>query len=54
MVRGVDSAAAERFPYGAPHYTLEDLAGQRWSFTQSIADVDPGQWGGVLREDILP
>jgi uncharacterized glyoxalase superfamily protein PhnB len=38
------------FPYGERQYTAEDLAGRRWTFTQSIADVDPQAWGGVLIE----
>jgi hypothetical protein len=28
----------------------EDLAGHRWTFSQSIADVDPQEWGGMLLE----
>jgi uncharacterized glyoxalase superfamily protein PhnB len=38
------------FPYGERQYTVEDLAGHRWTFSQSIADVDPQEWGGVLTE----
>jgi len=38
------------FPYGERQYTVEDLAGRRWIFSQSLADVDPQEWGGVLRE----
>jgi hypothetical protein len=38
------------FPYGERQYTVEDLAGHRWTFTQSIADVDPRDWGGIVRE----
>jgi uncharacterized glyoxalase superfamily protein PhnB len=38
------------FPYGERQYTAEDLAGRRWTFSQSIADVDPQEWGGVLIE----
>jgi uncharacterized glyoxalase superfamily protein PhnB len=34
-------------PYGERQYTAEDLAGHRWTFTQSIADVPPEQWGGT-------
>jgi uncharacterized glyoxalase superfamily protein PhnB len=34
-------------PYGERQCTFEDLGGHRWSFTQSIADVAPEQWGGV-------
>jgi uncharacterized glyoxalase superfamily protein PhnB len=38
------------FPYGERQYTVEDLAGHRWTFSQSIADVDPQEWGGRLIE----
>jgi uncharacterized glyoxalase superfamily protein PhnB len=38
------------FPYGERQYTVEDLSGRRWTFSQSIADVDPQSWGGALRE----
>jgi len=33
--------------YGERQCTVEDLAGHRWTFTQSVADVAPEQWGGV-------
>lgn len=36
------------YPYGERQYTAEDLAGHRWTFSQSIADVDLADWGGVL------
>ena len=36
------------YPYGERQYTAEDPGGHRWTFSQSIADVDPGTWGGVL------
>lgn len=42
--------APEDFPYGERQYTVEDPGGHRWTFSQSIADVDPKQWGGVLFE----
>jgi uncharacterized glyoxalase superfamily protein PhnB len=32
--------------YGERQYTAEDLAGHRWTFSQSIADVAPEEWGG--------
>jgi len=32
-------------PFGERTYTVEDLAGHRWTFSQSIADVAPEQWG---------
>ena len=36
------------FPYGERQYTAEDPVGRRWTFSQSIADVDPASWGGEL------
>jgi uncharacterized glyoxalase superfamily protein PhnB len=33
-------------PWGERQYTAEDLAGHRWTFSQSIADVAPEEWGG--------
>lgn len=38
------------YPYGERQYTAEDLAGHRWTFSQTIQDVDPSAWGGVLYE----
>jgi uncharacterized glyoxalase superfamily protein PhnB len=38
------------YPYGERQYTAEDLGGHRWTFSQTIADVDPASWGGVLFE----
>jgi uncharacterized glyoxalase superfamily protein PhnB len=34
------------YPYGERQYTAEDLAGHSWTFSQSIADVAPEEWGG--------
>jgi uncharacterized glyoxalase superfamily protein PhnB len=34
-------------PYGERQYTAEDLGGHRWTFTQSIADVAPEEWGAA-------
>ena len=39
------------FPYGELQYTAEDLAGHRWTFSQTLADVDPATWGGTFTED---
>ncbi len=36
------------YPYGERQYTAEDLGGHHWTFSQSIADVDPAEWGGTL------
>jgi uncharacterized glyoxalase superfamily protein PhnB len=35
------------YPYGERQYTAEDPAGHIWTFSQSIADVDPAFWGGT-------
>ena len=34
------------YPYGERQYTAEDPAGHRWTFSESIADVAPEEWGG--------
>jgi uncharacterized glyoxalase superfamily protein PhnB len=31
--------------YGERQYTAEDLAGHSWTFSQTIADVTPEDWG---------
>jgi uncharacterized glyoxalase superfamily protein PhnB len=38
------------FPYGERQYTAEDLGGHVWTFSQTIADVNPASWGGLLLE----
>ena len=38
----------EDFPYGERQYTCLDLAGHRWTFSETIANVDPAEWGGEL------
>jgi uncharacterized glyoxalase superfamily protein PhnB len=35
------------YPYGERQYNVEDFAGHHWCFSQSIADVDPREWGGT-------
>ncbi|HEY5288314.1 MAG TPA: VOC family protein [Solirubrobacteraceae bacterium] len=35
------------FPFGERQYTAEDLAGHQWTFSQTIADVAPEEWGGI-------
>jgi len=35
------------YPYGERQYTALDPTGRAWTFSQSIADVDPREWGGV-------
>jgi len=34
-------------PYGERQYNVPDFAGHCWTFTQSVADVAPEQWGGI-------
>jgi uncharacterized glyoxalase superfamily protein PhnB len=38
------------YPYGERQYNVEDFAGHHWCFSQSIADVDPREWGGTPSE----
>jgi uncharacterized glyoxalase superfamily protein PhnB len=35
-------------PYAERQYTVEDPGGHRWTFSQTIADVAPEEWGGAL------
>ena len=34
------------FEYGERQYAVEDLAGHRWTFSQTLRDVAPEEWGG--------
>jgi uncharacterized glyoxalase superfamily protein PhnB len=34
------------FPYGERQYEAEDPAGHRWTFSQTLRDVAPEEWGG--------
>ena len=36
-------------PFGERQYSAEDLAGYRWTFSQSLADVDPQDWGALVK-----
>jgi uncharacterized glyoxalase superfamily protein PhnB len=36
------------YPYGERQYTVDDPGAHRWTFSQTIADVDPEDWGGTL------
>jgi uncharacterized glyoxalase superfamily protein PhnB len=36
------------FPYGERQYEAEDPAGHRWTFSETLTDVDPAEWGGIL------
>jgi uncharacterized glyoxalase superfamily protein PhnB len=39
------------YPYGERQYNAEDIGGHVWTFSQSIADIDPATWGGELVEN---
>jgi uncharacterized glyoxalase superfamily protein PhnB len=34
-------------PFGERQYTVHDLAGHRWTFSQHVADVAPEDWGAT-------
>jgi uncharacterized glyoxalase superfamily protein PhnB len=34
------------FEYGERQYTAEDPVGHRWTFSETLADVAPEEWGG--------
>jgi len=38
------------FEYGERQYSAEDPFGHQWTFSQTLADVAPRQWGGQLAE----
>src|SRR5215831_10474613 len=41
----------ETYPFGERQYTAEDIGGHRWTFTQTVADIAPEQWGGKVASD---
>ncbi len=43
-------SAPEDYPYGERQYSVGDVGGHRWTFSQSIADVDPASWGATSIE----
>jgi uncharacterized glyoxalase superfamily protein PhnB len=36
------------YQFGERQFTAEDLGGHRWTFTQSVADVSPADWGATM------
>lgn len=38
------------FNYGEKVYEAEDFAGHHWIFTETTRDIDPKQWGGLLKD----
>lgn len=37
-------------PYGERQYVVEDPAGHSWTFSQSVADLLPEEWGGTSEQ----
>jgi hypothetical protein len=35
------------YPFGECQYGVVDPGGHRWTFSQSIADLAPEDWGGT-------
>jgi uncharacterized glyoxalase superfamily protein PhnB len=33
-------------PFGERQYTAEDLEGHHWTFSETLADMAPEEWGG--------
>jgi uncharacterized glyoxalase superfamily protein PhnB len=37
-------------PYGERQYNVEDFAGHSWTFSESVADIHPSEWGGTVEQ----
>jgi uncharacterized glyoxalase superfamily protein PhnB len=37
------------FEYGERQYSAADLAGHQWTFSETLDDVAPEEWGGITR-----
>jgi uncharacterized glyoxalase superfamily protein PhnB len=48
------SSPPTTYPFGERQYSAFDLFGHRWTFSQSVADVHPREWGGSLAADDDP
>lgn len=35
------------YPYGERQYSVEDIGGHIWTFSQTLNDVKPEEWGGT-------
>lgn len=35
------------YPFGERQYTAVDIGGHVWTFSQTVADIDPATWEGV-------
>jgi uncharacterized glyoxalase superfamily protein PhnB len=38
------------FPYGERTYEVVDYVGHHWIFTETLKDVNPKEWGGLLKK----
>jgi uncharacterized glyoxalase superfamily protein PhnB len=38
------------YPFGERQYSAEDPGGHQWIFSQTIANINPQDWGGTLIE----
>ena len=36
--------------FGERQYSAEDLGGHHWTFSQTIADIDPSEWGALVKQ----
>ena len=35
-------------PFGERQYSALDIGGHRWTFSETVSDIDPASWGGSL------
>ena len=42
------------YAYGERQYSVEDPGGHHWIFSQTIANINPEDWGGTLIGEIEP
>lgn len=38
------------FEYGERQYTAQDIVGHQWTFSETLRDVAPEEWGGILAD----
>ncbi|HCN84165.1 MAG TPA: hypothetical protein DIT07_11190 [Sphingobacteriaceae bacterium] len=41
------------YPYGERQYSVEDIGGHQWTFSESIADIAPEDWGDTTGKTLL-
>jgi uncharacterized glyoxalase superfamily protein PhnB len=39
----------QEYPYGEKQYTAHDIEGHVWTFSESVQDVLPEDWGGISK-----